>query len=89
MTNEKMEQIVKLLKDSGEDYILCYPIKIGGEDCCRVSSRSANITRIEMLEHILDFIIETGKNNGITEDTATVFWHKMLNERINYAYRVG
>ena len=35
MTNEKMEQ-----KDSGEDYILCYPIKIDGEDGCDVCNKN-------------------------------------------------
>lgn len=89
MTNEKMEQIVKLLKDSGEDYILCYPIKIDGEDGFAVYSKSANIDQIEMLGHILDFIIKTGKDNGVDEVTARVYLRQTLDNIIDYVYRVG
>lgn len=89
MTNEKMEQIVKLLKDSGEDYILCYPLKIDDEDCFSVASKTASTSQIDMLEHILKFIIETGKDNGVTEATARVYLRQTLDKMINYAYRLG
>ena len=48
MTNEKMEQIVKLLKDSGEDYILCYPLKIDGEDGFSIASKTASTSYIKI-----------------------------------------
>lgn len=89
MTNEKMEQIVKLLKESGEDYILCHPIKIDGEDGCSVYSRSDNTDQIEMLEHILDLIISTGKDNGVDEVTARLFLRQTLDNIIVYVYRAG
>lgn len=92
MTNEKMEQIVKLLKDSGEDYILCYPIKIDGEDgcnVCNVCNKSASTSQIDMLEHILNLIIETGKNNGVTGSDARVYLRQTLDNIIDYVYKVG
>lgn len=89
MDNEKMEQIVKLLNESGEDYILCYPIKIDGEDGCSVNSKSANTSQIEMLEHILDLIIKTGKDNGVDEVTARLYLRQTLDRMINYVYRAG
>lgn len=89
MPNEKMEQIVKLLKDSGEDYILCYPIKIDGEDGCDVYNKSASTSQIDMLEHILNLIIETGKNNGVTESDARVYLRQTLDNIIDYVYKVG
>ena len=89
MTNEKMEQIVKLLKDSGEDYILCYPLKIDGEDGFSIASKTASTSQINMLEHILKFIIETSKNNGVTEATARGYLRQTLYRMINYVYRLG
>ena len=89
MTNEKMEQLVKLLKDSGADYILCYPIKIDGEDGCDVCNKSASISQIKMLECILNFIISTGKDNGVDDITARVYLRQTLDNIIDYVYRVG
>lgn len=60
MTNEKMEQIVKLLKDSGEDYILCYPIKIDGEDGCDVCNKSARVYLRQTLDNIIDYVYRVG-----------------------------
>lgn len=88
MANEKMKQITKLLKDSGEDYILCYPLKIEGEDGFSVASKTASTSQIDMLEHILKFIIETGKNNGVDEAAARLYLRQRLDKMINYVYRV-
>lgn len=82
-------RIVKLLKDSGEDYILCYPIKIDGEDGCDVCNKSASISQIKMLECILNFIISTGKDNGVDDITARVYLRQTLDNIIDYVYRVG
>lgn len=89
MTDEKMEQIVKLLKDSGEDYILCYPLKIDGEDGFSIASKTASTSQINMLEHILKFIISTGKDNGVDDITARVYLRQTLDNIIDYVYRVG
>ena len=50
---------------------------------------AASTSQINMLEHILKFIIETSKNNGVTEATARGYLRQTLYRMINYVYRLG
>ena len=64
-------------------------IKIDGEDGCDVCNKSASISQIKMLECILNFIISTGKDNGVDDITARVYLRQTLDNIIDYVYRLG
>lgn len=91
ITNEKIEKIVRLLKESGEGFIFCAPVtKDDGKSCFRtVMATSGDISLIEMLDPILIDIIETGKDNGADKDLTKMYFHAAVDEAFNDVYGDG
>lgn len=86
MKNEVIKQLKKILKESDGDFILCHPANINDEDGCCVYSRSANTNQILMLRHILNHIISTGKDNGVSKSEAKKHFIDVVDEMVDYVY---
>lgn len=65
---------------------MCYPVKINNENGCCVVGKAVNTSQIDMLEHILEFVLETGKEVGVSKAVAKDFFRKTLDEVINIVY---